>query len=368
MTSFLRWATAVVALVVIAIAIVAYPTLRARLSPLPTPTASPLAVAPTAPPTALPAVTVTGLTTRQAVVIQPPPTQVTAPTTAADAPLVTVAPAAVATTSLLPAALIMPPAVAATRLPAPVTSNNPTPQPAAASATPTVTPIPLTLVLATPIPPVAQPHLLAENAAPAPPPQTPGAVPDRAEASADRNATPMPQEETSPDAPTAEPSLPVTNRSVQLHIAPDTGSPSTTTLSAGEPVDVIALFTEGTWYLLANGLWIPTSAVSNAPALLPLVVPTPTFTPSPTPTPTFTPLPTIPPEPLTTPVPTPTSLAQPICACDQPTYSCVSADFPHRQAAQLCFEYCFRIRGFDVHNLDPNFNGQACENLPPVQQ
>lgn len=158
--------------------------------------------------------------------------------------------------------------------------------------------------------------------------------------------------------------LPTANRAGSLHTAPNATSPTVGSFAAGEALDIVAWFTQGTWYLLANGLWVPADAVDNAPNQLPLVVPTatPTFTPSPMPT--YTPLPTVPPQPETTPVPVATSLAQPVCACDAQTYSCVSVDFPDRAAAQACFEYCFRIRGFDVHNLDANLNGQACENLP----
>jgi hypothetical protein len=38
--------------------------------------------------------------------------------------------------------------------------------------------------------------------------------------------------------------------------------------------------------------------------------------------------------------------------------------FTNRAQAQQCFEYCFRQTGLDIHLLDPNLNGMACENLP----
>lgn len=376
MTSFLRWAAATVMITIALGGILAYPTLRQRLAPTsapatPTPSGEQLAVEqPAILATPVATIIVGNVGTRPAVVIESPRStpNISAPT--APPQLATIAPAPVATTALLPAAVLAPPAAiipptatSVPGVPTPLTTAQPSPSP-------TFTAIALAVPTAAPGPSAPQPHTLVENGAATP-------APDSAAPLTGSVAPPVPEQESPTDdveiAPTEQPPLPTpvlptANRAVQLYRAPMSSAAIAASLQAGEPVDIVALFTEGTWYLLTDGLWIPADAVTGAPLLLPLVVPTPTFTPSPTPTPTFTPLPTVPAQPLTTPIPTPTSLAEPVCACDTPTYSCVSADFPNRQAAQLCFEYCFRIRGFDVHTLDPNFNGQACENLPPVQQ
>jgi hypothetical protein len=87
---------------------------------------------------------------------------------------------------------------------------------------------------------------------------------------------------------------------------------------------------------------------------VPSSTPTVTTTPAPTATALGSPMPT----------PTPTSLDQPVCACSSDQYDCLGSVFSGQAQAQQCFEYCFRQTGKDVHNLDPNGNGVACENLP----
>lgn len=86
---------------------------------------------------------------------------------------------------------------------------------------------------------------------------------------------------------------------------------------------------------------------------------TPTLTPSVTPTATPTLLPTA----SFTPSPTPTSQAPGNCTtCASDTYNC--SDFDTQAQAQACFDYCWEQVGFDVHNLDSNGDGEACESLP----
>jgi hypothetical protein len=157
---------------------------------------------------------------------------------------------------------------------------------------------------------------------------------------------------------------PVANSTSPLYSAPDLASAVVGQVTVGEQLTIIGWYTEGTWYLLANGFWIPGGAVNNAPLSLPLVFPTPTFTPSPTATTTPTPLPTETPIAADTPTPTPTSLEQPVCDCSGDTYDCLGNIFANRAESQRCFEYCFRQTGLDIHLLDPNLNGLACENLP----
>ena len=43
------------------------------------------------------------------------------------------------------------------------------------------------------------------------------------------------------------------------------------------------------------------------------------------------------------------------------------ANSPHvkpRWQAQRCFDYCWDLRGSDVHGLDGDGDGEACESLP----
>jgi hypothetical protein len=53
-----------------------------------------------------------------------------------------------------------------------------------------------------------------------------------------------------------------------------------------------------------------------------------------------------------------------VCDCSGDTLDCLGNIFANRDQAQQCFEYCFRQTGRDIHLLDPNLNGMACENLP----
>ena len=49
------------------------------------------------------------------------------------------------------------------------------------------------------------------------------------------------------------------------------------------------------------------------------------------------------------------------CVCSSNSYNC--KDFPNRAAAQACFETCRAVGAGDVHHLDGDNNGQACEAM-----
>ena len=87
------------------------------------------------------------------------------------------------------------------------------------------------------------------------------------------------------------------------------------------------------------------------------VVDTPTFTLTPTPSPTATPTPTS--QPGAT--PSPTALRY---ICDHDAYNC--SDFAHQGDAQAVFDYCRSLGYGDVHHLDANHDGIACNSLPPL--
>ncbi len=59
---------------------------------------------------------------------------------------------------------------------------------------------------------------------------------------------------------------------------------------------------------------------------------------------------------------TPTLGGTALCACTGNLYNC--SDFSSRAEAQACYDYCISIGAGDVHKLDGNNNGLACENLP----
>jgi hypothetical protein len=65
--------------------------------------------------------------------------------------------------------------------------------------------------------------------------------------------------------------------------------------------------------------------------------------------------------PTATPEPSPTPVDAAACNCERNMYDC--ADFTTQAQAQACFDSCLPTAG-DVHFLDSNDDGEACETLP----
>jgi micrococcal nuclease len=65
-------------------------------------------------------------------------------------------------------------------------------------------------------------------------------------------------------------------------------------------------------------------------------------------------------EPL--PVPTAAEAAVAVCDCSGNLYNC--SDFSTHSAAQACLAYCWDQVGYDIHRLDGDNDGLACESLP----
>lgn len=143
-----------------------------------------------------------------------------------------------------------------------------------------------------------------------------------------------------------------------------------------ETAIVIGRTNDSSWYniQLADGsrAWIGSSVANTinsgsirvaATIPAPSVDVTPTSPPNPTspPTqPTTTQLPAATSAPPTQPPP-PTE-ASAICSCSGDLYNC--GDFGTHNAAQACFNYCVSIGAGDIHGLDRNNDGMACESLP----
>jgi micrococcal nuclease len=67
----------------------------------------------------------------------------------------------------------------------------------------------------------------------------------------------------------------------------------------------------------------------------------------------------------TNPPPPPTSPPEPppaVCECGGNIYNC--GDFSTHAAAQQCYEFCLAQGRGDVHRLDGDSDGVACESLP----
>ncbi|MCI0551280.1 MAG: hypothetical protein L0287_10015 [Anaerolineae bacterium] len=52
-----------------------------------------------------------------------------------------------------------------------------------------------------------------------------------------------------------------------------------------------------------------------------------------------------------------------VCSCSADLYNCNLNDFSGRSAAQACYEYCISVGAGDIHGLDGDNNGLACEGL-----
>jgi hypothetical protein len=144
-----------------------------------------------------------------------------------------------------------------------------------------------------------------------------------------------------------------------------------------ETAVVIGRTNDSSWYniQLADGsrAWIGSSVVNTinsgsirAAATIPApsVDVAPTSPPNPTsppaqPTTTQLPAATSAPPPTQPPPPTEASA---ICSCSGDLYNC--GDFGTHNAAQACFNYCVSIGAGDIHGLDRNNDGMACESLP----
>ena len=100
---------------------------------------------------------------------------------------------------------------------------------------------------------------------------------------------------------------------------------------------------------------LPTGTATGTPLPLPTETLLPTNTPEPTITAT-----SLPPQTLV--VSIPTQPAQALCSCSGDTLNC--PDLGTHSNAQACFEYCVSLGAGDIHRLDGNNDGVACESLP----
>lgn len=127
------------------------------------------------------------------------------------------------------------------------------------------------------------------------------------------------------------------------------------TLTAALIIALLTIAAPNTTYLPLI-LSQPTSTPTET--LTPTPIETATDTPTETPTETATPTPTE----TSTPQPTATTIPSGPCLCDSDRYNC--SDFSTQAAAQACFNYCVSLGRGDIHKLDRDNNGVACESLP----
>ena len=137
-------------------------------------------------------------------------------------------------------------------------------------------------------------------------------------------------------------------------------------LLEGECVVVIETTLDGGWAKTEQGWLGPYYLVSSNDPISTQQIPTTLSTPTKTPIPTRTISPTRMPTsiPSTRPIPTqtPQPPVSPACSCNGNLYNC--DNFSTQASAQACFEYCWSVVGYDIHWLDGDDDGIACEWNP----
>lgn len=178
-------------------------------------------------------------------------------------------------------------------------------------------------------------------------------------ATATQAPTLPPPTATSTAVPTiAPPSGPVANSQANVREGPGTEYAVMAVAQPGQVMTVTGRDSRGEWLQLGSGYWIAASLVDNAPADLPVTAVLAQL-PGGNPTPV--------PDEETVPAPTPSWQREDHgivftseCPCDQgDTLNC--GNFGIDMDAQACYMRCIDLAGRDVHRLDKDKDGSACE-------
>lgn len=136
-------------------------------------------------------------------------------------------------------------------------------------------------------------------------------------------------------------------------------------LGAGRALEALRW---GAGSVVAPGAFLPIvlkTAVEPTPLPTDTPMATATFEPTMTPAPSDTPAPTV--APTNTPVPLPTNTPEAPAGCTICSFNAYNcSDFSSQASAQACHDFCWAQVGFDVHELDSDDDGEACESLPLV--
>jgi uncharacterized protein YgiM (DUF1202 family) len=182
-------------------------------------------------------------------------------------------------------------------------------------------------------------------------------APTATAAAARGTAVPVPGSALAPPAPVAE----VVFSSVNVRAGPGTDYAVVGVLQEGERSVIVARTTDGGWFVvrLDDGrlVWIAASVVTtnvDAIARIAVAATIPAGT-APASSPSDSTAATQPPPP-------PPTQAVAVCECSGNIYNC--GHFGSHAAAQACFAYCIEQGRGDIHRLDGDNDGIACESLP----
>lgn len=166
---------------------------------------------------------------------------------------------------------------------------------------------------------------------------------------------------------TPSPACPQAANNANLRAGPGTEYGVVGSVQQGQCITITGRTEVGDWFQLSSGNWIASLLVSNQPSMdaipvvaapaLPTAVP-PTTAPTVAP-PVATQAPPTPVPPAATPAP---AIHQAVCDCSGNIYNC--PNFNTHAQAQACMNYCIAQGRGDIHRLDGDSDGVACESLP----
>jgi hypothetical protein len=167
------------------------------------------------------------------------------------------------------------------------------------------------------------------------------------------------QGKASASSPASAPSVasgPTAAKGANLRSGPGTTFAVVGGAKAGDPLAIVGKNAAGDWYKLAGGQWIAAFLVTSAPADVPVVDAPSSSAPAPTSMPAASRSGVVA-VPLAKEPPTAGASS---CPCDKNTLNC--DDFPtDGWDAQACFMRCKELTERDVHDLDRDSDGAACE-------
>lgn len=166
--------------------------------------------------------------------------------------------------------------------------------------------------------------------------------------------TPIPEPTITPIPEVGSPNVTANENDVNIRSGPGTDFDVIGTLPTGESLEIIGRNADSSWWQVStpNGIgWIFASVAtaSNVDGGIPVVEAPPV------------PIPTEP-SPIDEPTTEPMATEQPpveTCDCSGNHYNC--PDFNTHASAQACYEYCKSIGRGDVHGLDRDDDGTACD-------
>ena len=168
--------------------------------------------------------------------------------------------------------------------------------------------------------------------------------------------------------PTPVPTEPVSataNGVANVRSGPGTTYDVAGSVTTGSALTIVGRNAAGDWYRLSDGTWIAAFLVTGAPPDV-AVVDAPPVPETPA---DAAPVIAVEPTVMQTPAEvapesrsTGIQLTSPVCDCSGDNLNC--GNFGTHAEAQACFDYCMATVGSDVHKLDQNNDGDACESLP----